>query len=264
MLLGNNGKLYVRPMPAVRTTTGVRSSSSRNRRARAAPRVDGPLSLVSAIAALAPLYPASEPPNDPLSLIVWENVGYLIDDARRAALFDEFRDRIGLEAARIANAPMPVLGDIARRGGMNPQTRAERLRRIGALVIAECDGDLMGKLRALPPAKARGLLKTFPGVGDPGADKVLLFSGIAVCPALDSNGLRALVRLGFCEEKSYAQTYKGAVAVLSRDGRSDARWFRRAYVTLREHGKALCKRSAPLCEPCPLNRACAHRLVVKL
>jgi endonuclease-3 len=224
-----------------------------------------PLTLVSAVAALEPLYDAPEPFDDPLSLIVWENIGYLIDDERRAALFDEFSKRIGLKAARIANAPLPALIDIARRGGMNPQGRVERLKQIGAITIAECDGDLAGRLRTLPLAKARMLLKMFPGIGDPGADKILLFSGIDVRPALDSNGLRAMVRMGFCaEEKSYGQTYKGALAVLARDGLPETAWLKRAYVVLREHGKALCKRSAPICEPCPLDRDCAHRLVATL
>jgi endonuclease III len=223
------------------------------------------LTLQSAIAALAAIYPETETLDDPLAMIVWDNVGYLVDDARRKALFEEFARRIGLDAARIANAPMPVLTDIARRGGMNPQTRAERLKQIGALVIAECDGDLAGRLRSLAPAKARSLLKKFPGVGDPGADKILLFAGIAAVPALDSNGLRALVRIGFCaEEKSYAQTYRQAIAALAKDGAPDAAWFKHAYGVLREHGKALCKRSAPICEPCPLDRACAHRMTAKL
>ncbi len=223
------------------------------------------LSLVSAVAALASLYDAPEPLGDALSLIVWENIGYLIDDVRRAALFEEFSKRVGLTAARIAHAPTSTLVDIAKRGGMNPQARVERLKEIGALVITHCDGDLARTLRALPPTRARALLKKFPGIGDPGADKILLFSGVAPCPALDSNGLRALVRMGFCaEEKSYAQTYKGAIAVLACEGQHDAQWLKQAYVVLREHGKALCKRAAPICEPCPLDGACAHRMVAKL
>lgn len=220
------------------------------------------ISLRAAIAKLAPLYPMGKPLADPLAMLVWENVGYLIDDARRADLFAEFKNRIGLKAREIANAPMPLLADIAGRGGMHPQKRAERLREIGALAISECDGDLPGALRALPLAKARALLKKFPSVGDPGADRILLFAGIASRPSLESNGLRALVRLGFiAEQKSYAQTYKAAVAVLLREFSSEADALKRAYVVLREHGKALCKRAAPICEPCPLDRACAHRPV---
>lgn len=224
-----------------------------------------PIDLRAAIAKLAPLYPQGRPLTDPLAILVWENVGYLIDDARRAALFAEFEQRIGLTAHAIANAPMPVLTEIAKRGGMAPQQRAERLKEIGALAIVKCDGDLTRALKALPLAKARSLLKRFPSVGDPGADRILLFARIAPVPALDSNGLRALVRLGFVtEEKSYGQTYKSAVAVLARDGQAGFDWLKRAYLVLREHGKALCKRSAPICEPCPLDRTCAHRTTSKL
>jgi endonuclease-3 len=219
-------------------------------------------SLKTVIGKLAKLYRPAKPLTDPLAILVWENVGYLIDDARRAELFAEFSRTIGLTAPRIANAPMPVLTDIATRGGMHPQKRAERLIEIGRLAIAECDGDIMGKLHTLPLPKARSLLKKFPSVGDPGADRILLFAGIAPQPCLESNGLRALVRLGVCAEgKSYAQTYKGAIAALIAEGADDAEWLKRAYLLLREHGKALCKRSVPQCEPCPLDAICAHRPV---
>jgi endonuclease-3 len=220
------------------------------------------ISLKAAVAKLAPLYPVPKPLTDPLAIMVWENVGYLVDDTRRGELFAEFKKGIGLKAHQIANAPMAVLSDIAKRGGMVPQKRAERLKEIGRLAISECDGDIVGALRALPPAKARTLLKKFPSIGNPGADRIMLFAGIATMPALDSNGLRALIRLGFCEElKSYSQTYKAGVAALGEVGAQDADWLKRAYHVLREHGKTLCKRSAPICEPCPLDRVCAHRPV---
>ena len=159
------------------------------------------VSLKAALAKLAPLYPKADALADPISILVWENIGYLIDDARRSALFEEFRTRIGLTAAQIANAPNQALVEIARRGGMHPQKRAERLRQIGIIAIAECDGDLLGHLRTLPLNKARALLKKFPSVGDPGADRILLFSGAAVRPSVDSNGIRVLLRLGFFAEQ---------------------------------------------------------------
>lgn len=219
-------------------------------------------SLKTVVATLARLYPPPEPLTDPLAILVWENIGYLIDDTRRAELFAEFAKKIGLRAHEIANAPMPILADIAKRGGMHPQKRAERLIDIGRIAIRECDGDIAGKLRTLPLPKARALLKKFPSVGDPGADRILLFAGVAPRPCLESNGLRVLVRLGLCAEgKAYAQTYRNAVAALSAAGSTDAEWLKRAYLVLREHGKALCKRSAPLCEPCPLDAVCAHRPV---
>ena len=223
---------------------------------RGAPTID----LRAAIKRLAPLYPAGAVLTDPLAILVWENIGYLIDDDTRTELFDEFRRRIGLKAQEIANAPVSTIAGIAKRGGMHPQKRADRLKEIGRLAIRECDGDVVARLRALPLPKARALLKKFPAIGDPGADRILLFAGIAAVPALDSNGLRALVRMGFADEgKSYAQAYKSGVAALAKEGAGDFDWLRRAWLVLRAHGKALCKRSAPLCEPCPLDRVCAHR-----
>jgi endonuclease-3 len=220
------------------------------------------LSLRQAVASLARIHPAAEPLRDPLAILVWDNVGYLIDDARRGALFAEFKHRIGLTAYEIANAAPAILSAIAKQGGMHAQKRAERLREIGRLAIAECSGDVAGALRVLPLPKARALLKKFPSVGDPGADRILLFCDIAPRPSVDSNGLRALVRLGFCaERKSYAQTYKTAAEALREAGSDDSEWLQCAYLVLREHGKTLCRRSAPICAPCPLDRACAHRPV---
>ena len=221
--------------------------------------------LKSIIAKLARLYSPGDGPSDPLQLILWENIGYLIDDEKRAALFAEFGKRVGFDAGAIARAPKSLLTDIAKRGGMRPGTRVERWREIARLALTEAGGDLKRTLRALPLPKARALLKKFPAIGDPGADKVLLFSGIAAQPSLDSNGLRTLVRLGFCaEEKSYAATYKSAVKVLRREGGEDRTWLMSAYVALREHGRALCKRGKPLCLACPLDKICAHVLVRRL
>src|SRR5678815_2535216 len=122
---------------------------------RVKPRAD----LHAAIERLAPLYKTGKPLSDPLAILVWENVGYLIDDERRGAVFDEFKARIGLDPHSIANAPQAGLSDIAKRGGMAAQQRAGRLREIGRLAILECDGDIRGRLKELPLPKARALLK---------------------------------------------------------------------------------------------------------
>jgi len=218
------------------------------------------------IAQLADLYPPSRPElTDPLQLILWENIGYLIDDDRRAALFEEFGARVGLSAARIVAADGSVLLDIARRGGMRPETRVDRWRTIAGITLDRCDGDLDRALRALPLPKARALLKAFPALGDPGADKVLLFSGIAPRPSLDSNGVRVLCRLGLvAEQRSYAATWRAAVGTLTSQGITCRDDLIVAYVVLREHGKALCKRGGPICAPCPLDAVCAHAPVNQL
>jgi len=201
-------------------------------------------------------HPAGAILTDPLALIVWENVGYLVDDERREALFAEFRDRIGLDAASIAAASPDVLLDIAERGGMNPPERARRLKAIGERIV-ELGGDLGAVIAGLPSAKSRALLKAFPAVGDPLADKIMLFGGYETRPALDSNGLRCLVRLGFCAERaSYSTTYRDGVAVMHEQGRMERDWLVSAWVALREHGKTLCRRKAPLCPECPFDAWC--------
>lgn len=217
------------------------------------------LTLPDVLDRLAPLYDLGTPLSDPIAQLVWENIGYLIDDERRSVLFATFEARVGLTAHQIADAPAEVLAEIAGRGGMNPMTRVERLRSIGTLTLEVCDGDLAGALRSLPVAKARTVLKRFPTIGDPGADKILLFAGIAARPCLESNGLRALVRLGLCPQSgAYAPTYKAAMAVMAAQLPADLEVLKRAYLILRAHGRALCKRSEPLCAPCPLDQVCLH------
>jgi endonuclease III len=224
-----------------------------------------PPDLRRVVAELAVRYAVDDPLDDPLALILWENIGYLIDDERRRALFDEFLGRVGLSAEAIAGADGAVLLAIAARGGMRPQTRVERWRAIANIVLTACGGDLDGALRRLPLAKARSLLKRFPAIGDPGADKILLFCGVAPLPSLESNGVRALARLGFFTElRDYAASYRAAVGALKEQGVMERDWLIRAFLTLRAHGRTLCKRAEPICVACPLDQDCAHRVVARL
>ena len=221
--------------------------------------------LIDTVAMLGRLHAAPAHPVDPLQLILWENIGYLLDDARRRALFDAFGERIGFDAGRIAAADDEVLMALASDGGMRPDMRAEHWRRIAGIVLEECQGQLDRRLRELPIPKARALLRRFPGIGEPGADKILLFADIAARPCLESNGLRSLARLGFFDAQgSYAAMYKAAIEVMKVRGHSDRDWLVEAYLLLREHGKALCKRAGPLCWTCPLDEACPHVMVTDL
>ena len=120
-------------------------------------------------------------------------------------------------------------------------------------------------LRALPLPKARALLKMFPVIGDPGADKILLLSGIAPRPALDSNGVRSLARLGFFKEQpSYDRSYKAAIEVPVSSGQADRDWLVDAHLLLRELGKTTCKRGEPICTACPLDAICPNAAVSAL
>lgn len=220
--------------------------------------MSGPPPLVETVAALAELHPAPAPLTDPLAIIVWENVGYLVDDGLRAELFEAFRREIGLDPEAMAEAPPARIAEVLRRSRM-AGGRAARLREIGEMVLIEAGGDLAGTLKGLDDKGRRRLLKRFPGFGDPGVDKVLLFCGLEARPALESNGLRTLIRLGYVPpDADYARSYKAAVKVLAAEGLPERDWLITAFQALRGHGQSICRRK-PLCPACPLDPVCLHQ-----
>jgi endonuclease-3 len=201
-------------------------------------------------------------PATAFGIVLWKNIGYLIDDDRRAALLAEFATRVGANPAAIAAAPRGTLMDIAMRAGMRPQDRVEKWREIASLALEHANGDLDATLRKLPAAKAAALLKAFPGIAQPGADEIMLFTGLEVRPAIDSNGLRTMLRLGLCKEgASYSASYKAAIEALQSQPKANRAWFERAFRVLRQHGQTLCKRTAPKCTACPLETDCPRLLL---
>src|SRR6185312_581747 len=194
-----------------------------------------------------PRPPDNGAPRDAYGQVLWENIGYLIDDERRRALYAEFEDRIGLKPRNILQADQPTLMDIAKRGGMQPEVRVGRWNQIARITLDRGRGDLDETLRIMPVPEARALLKLYPAIADPGADKILLFSGIAPRPSLESNGVRSLIRLGFIEDGAdYASRWRAAIRVLAEQGLPGFGWLTDAYVTLRSHGQLTCKRGEPL------------------
>src|SRR2546426_9466605 len=105
----------------------------------------------------------------------------------------------GHEARPILRTPLPLLADVIRDGGMLSLRPAEKLR-TAADIALDVGVVTLRRLVKRSPAEARKILKRFPGIGDPGADKILLFcrGGQGLGP--DSNALRVLVRLGRSEE----------------------------------------------------------------
>jgi len=198
------------------------------------------------------------PPKTALELVLWENVAYLVDDARRAAAFARLERDVGTRPEEILAASDEALYTIAEMGGMHPQRRVAKLRTIAETVMEEFDGDLDGVLE-LPTAKAKRALKKFPGIGDPGAEKILLFTKTAPVFAIESNGLRVLLRLGYGkEQKSYAATYRSVRTALEDELPSRCDALISAHRLLRQHGQELCRRSHPRCEACPLRNHCPH------
>jgi len=196
---------------------------------------------------------------DPIALILWENVAYLVDDDRRANAFLRLQTRVGLTAAEIADASDEELLAVTELGGMHPNAQVTKLRTIAEIVLEHADGDLAATIKHTTPAKARKLLKKFPGIGDPGADKILLFAGVEPRVALDSNALRVLLRLGYGQEaKSYSTSYRSAQQAADQELPSKRTPRVRAFHLLRRHGQEICKHNQPHCEECAISDGCAY------
>jgi hypothetical protein len=111
-----------------------------------------------------------QPSADPIELILWENIGYLISDERRRQAFDALRQKIGTRAEAILAAKPEDLYDVAKLGGMLPEVRVDRLLSIARITVDEFGGHL-DQVVQRPLAEAKKAMKMFPSIGDPGARK---------------------------------------------------------------------------------------------
>lgn len=217
------------------------------------------LPLPQVIERLQSHYGQQKPPKlaDAWEMILWENVAYLADDGRRRQAFQTLKKRIGVKPKQIQAASDEALLEVTRHGILADQFAA-KLRKCAQIVLDEFDGDLRPVLQG-PVAKAKQALQKFPGIGEPGAEKILLFTGAHRALALDSNGLRVLVRLGFGEEKkSYRATYRLVQQAIKDRLDDDYAWLIQAHLLLRIHGHELCRRSKPACDRCPLAAQCVY------
>jgi endonuclease-3 len=211
------------------------------------------------VEALREFYGQPETPKitDPLGLLLLENVAYLVSDERREQAFNALREKVGLTPPEILMAHDETLLEVAL-GGMHPSARVEKIRRIAQIALQEFDGDFDRVLKQ-SLAQAKKSLRKFPGIGEPGAEKILVFSKTHPILALDSNGLRVLLRLGYGEErKSYSSTYRSAQEAVEKDLKKDFAWLIAAHQLLRRHGQELCKTVNPLCSRCPLKSSCRY------
>ena len=145
---------------------------------------------------------------------MWENACYLLPDERRAAVFQGLQKQVRLTPKAILKADPDILLALATMGGMRPKVRVFRWQEIARITLSQFDNDL-DQILKLPYAQAKKALKQFPNIGDPGAEKILMFCGAAPGLPLEWNGLRVLTRAGYGRwQKSYAATYKSVQTAL--------------------------------------------------
>jgi endonuclease-3 len=194
----------------------------------------------------------------PFALVVWENACYLLPDDRRREVFQALEQQVGMSAKPIDRAPDSILMPLAQRGGMRPEVRVFRWREIARITLQQFDGDL-DSILAKPYNEAKKALKRFPNIGDPGAEKILLFCGRVAGLPLEWNGLRVLVRLGWArQQENYGRMYREVQQNLAPVLPHDAPSLQQAFLLLREHGRVTCKEKNPHCAQCPLAHGCEH------
>lgn len=207
-------------------------------------------------------------PNDPYEMIVFLNSGYPASDAKCAKGFEALKRKVGVEPKKVLAVSKPKLAKTMRPSVILPSLCAERLKEIARKVRDELKGDLTAALRqrlreAKEPEKglkaAKKVLQEFPVIGEPSAEKILLFSGLAAVAAVPSAFVEVPVRLFMGEPgKNYAADYKAAREILDSGLPETFEARQRAYLLLKKHGQEICKRSRPKCEICPLTEHCAY------
>jgi endonuclease III len=208
-------------------------------------------------------------PTDPYEMIVYLNCGYPASDTMCSKGFDALKREVGLSPKEILAAPKSKLVKLLRLGGIVPDLRADRLKEIARKVKAEFGGDLQAVLKGgvqsekkLTDKDIRGakkVLQKFPVIGEPTAEKILLFSKLAPVAAVPSAFVEVPARLWFGKAgKNYAADYRAAREILSSGLAQTFEARQRAYLLLKKHGQQTCKRSHPKCEICPLTGQCAY------
>lgn len=190
-------------------------------------------------------------------MVLWETCAYLVNDERRKLVFDRLMARTLRGPERIAAMRLDALASLIEDGGMQPRVRAQKVQGAANLVL-DIGQAALARLCKAEPARARRLLKKFPGFADPGADRILMIAGGAATLGLESNGVRTLSRLGFgpVAPGDYAKTYRAVTAAATAELPATAAGRIEAHQLLRLHGKTLCKTSVPLCGECPLAARC--------
>lgn len=197
-------------------------------------------------------------PTDPYLFLVWWHCGYPASDKACSKGWDELNKSIGVEPEKILRASPDKLAEALRPGGMVPELRAMRLKEIAARVKDEFAGDLRAALVG-PIPKVRSILKKFPNIADPGADRILLFAECAPIGAIPSNCPHVLVRLQRGQEReNYGVNYREAQQAIEAEVPATFEARIRAYLLLKHHGQEVCKRTKPKCEQCSVKSMCAY------
>jgi endonuclease III len=202
--------------------------------------------------------PSAGWPTDPYLFLIWWQCGYPPSEERCTRGWEALQAAVGLSPRALRAARPAQLARALKAGGMVPALRATRIRAIVRTIEEELGGNLRAALAQRSEAEARKLLKRFPGIGAPGADRILLFAAVAPLAAVPSSCPHVLVRvLAGTESASYRDTYASARALIEAQIPATLAARQRAYLLLQRHGRERCKAREPQCADCALAGDCA-------
>lgn len=197
-------------------------------------------------------------PTDPYEFLVWWHCGYPQSDDRCAKGWAALTNQMSISPEAILAAKPAAIASALKHGGMVPELRALRLKEIAMRIQDQFGGDLISALRG-PVTEARKILKAFPNISDPGADRILLFAAIAPIAAVPSNNPSVIVRVKCGREReNYGVNYRESQQAIEQEIPANVKARQRAYLLLKRHGQELCKRTKPKCEQCPIQTDCAY------
>ncbi len=205
-------------------------------------------------------YGRQEPcwPVDPYEFIVWWQCGYPASDTACTKGWEKLKREVGIEPRNLLASTTRQVSSALKPGGMLPELRAVRLVETAMRVNDQFGGDLRAALTGSLTA-ARKTLKTFPGIADPGADRILLFAGVAPIAAVPSNAPQVLVRVvNGAGSENYVANYRQAQQAIEAEVPKTFDARTRAYLLVKRHGQEICKRTKPKCEECPVSANCAY------
>jgi len=208
-------------------------------------------------------------PSNPYEMILFVNCGYPATDASCTKGYELLKAEIGTKPEQILKAPSTKLTKLTRLGGIVPELRAERLKLIASIANENFGGDLNWALERLMKdektseekrlRRVKGALKEFPVIGEPSADKILLFARMVPIAAVPSACTGVPQRIWFGrEDRNYGKGYRAAQEAIGAELPEEFDARQRAYLLLKKHGQEICKRTKPKCEICPISRDCLY------
>ncbi|MCX5685422.1 MAG: endonuclease III domain-containing protein [Planctomycetota bacterium] len=170
----------------------------------------------------------------------WKNVEQAIANLKREGL---------LRPDALAKIPTEQLAEVIRPAGYY-RIKANRLKNFIEMLVRDFGGDLEA-LFALRISALREAVLGVSGIGPETADSIVLYAAAKPVFVVDTYTARILHRHGLIDLDA---TYEDIQSLMQDNLVEDVATFQEYHALLVEVGKRQCKKAAPICAGCPLQR----------